>query len=80
MSTTMPQPHLSLAVYDDPDMPGRYMTDGDQLFRILGPAAVRNSYIELEDCRTLEVWLVDARDLRSWGLSIVCNHAVAVAA
>jgi hypothetical protein len=80
MSTTTPQPHLSLAVHDDPDMPGRYVTDGERLFRLLGPAAVRNNFIEIEDCKSLEVWLVDARELRSWGMSLVCNYALAVAA
>src|SRR4051812_40891183 len=80
MSTITSQPPQRMARYDDPDLPGRYMTDGEHLFRLLGSAAVRNNYIEIEDCRTFEVWLVDARELRSWGMSVVCNHSLAVAA
>ena len=80
MPTTTTQPTLSLAVYDDPDLPGRYLTDGEHLFRVLGPGVVRKSYIEIEDCRTLEVWLVDSRELRLWGMSAVCHSAMAAAA
>jgi hypothetical protein len=80
VSTTPTPPPISSARYDDPELPGRYMTDGEHLFRLLGPGVVRNGYIEIEDCKTLEVWLVDSRELRAWSMSAVCHHAMAAAA
>jgi hypothetical protein len=79
-ATAAPQPNLSLAVYDDPDLPGRYLTDGEHLFRLLGADVVRNNYIEIEDCKTLEIWLVDSGELRSWGMWAVCRSALLAAA
>jgi len=44
----------------------RYLTDGCKLFRVI---VVRTSndetLVELEDCQTLDVWLVPADELRS---------------
>lgn len=80
MSIATQPPPIDFAEIDDPDLPGRYMTDGNHLFRLMGPGQVRNGYIEIEDCGTLEVWLVDSRELRSWGLSAVCRHDMPIAA
>ena len=81
MSTTMqtPQDTALLELHDDPDMPGTYLTDGEQLFRVLGSGQPRRGYVEVEDCTSLHVWLVHIRELTGWGMRAVCPHAIAAA-
>lgn len=80
MPITTAPPTLGAAEYDDPDLPGRYLTDGTSLFRLLGPGQAHNGYVEIEDCKTLEVWIVDSYELRSWSVSAVCRDELAAAA
>lgn len=43
---------------------GRYVTDGVNLFRLLEDADDGQAMVAVEDCRSLEVMLVPAGDLR----------------
>lgn len=61
MSITLQSPMSTVA--DDPDAPGTYLTDGERLFRLLGDGETRHGYLAIEDCMTLDVVLVDGRDL-----------------
>jgi hypothetical protein len=49
-----------------PDEPGRYLTDGLHLFRLLVPPGhpPHGGFVELEDAATLERVLVRVSDLR----------------
>lgn len=66
-------------VADDPDAPGQYMTDGERLFRLLGDGEPRHGYLAIEDCLTLDVVLVDSRDLRGCVLLPVTGAEPAIA-
>ena len=48
----------------------RYLTDGKNLYRFVGWIA-RGRLAELEDCRSLDLLVMPARDLRATGLSPV---------
>lgn len=72
MPTTAPPP-----VIDDSDTPGTYVTDGEQLYRVLGTAEPRHGFVAIEDCRSLEVYLVEAAELLAWDLKAVCPRAAA---
>jgi hypothetical protein len=45
----------------------RYLTDGKNLYRFVGWIA-RGRLAELEDCRSLDLLVMPARDLRATGL------------
>jgi hypothetical protein len=49
-----------------PTCTGHYVTDGTRLLRIVGALGLppHGGLLELEDCRSLEVLLVSAEDLR----------------
>ena len=54
------------------DQPGRYLTDGINLYRCLGTiASGPGQLVGLEDCRSLEVVLVPVGDLRARRLRCV---------
>jgi hypothetical protein len=57
-----------LATHSHPDVDayaeGRYVTDGVDLFRLLEDASEDQAMVALEDCRTLDVVLFTADDLR----------------
>jgi hypothetical protein len=49
----------------DPE-PGEYLTDGFRLYRVIVLRALNEeTLVELEDCRTLDVWLVRIDELNS---------------
>jgi hypothetical protein len=72
MPTTAPTPAL-----DNAAIPGTYLTDGEQLYRVLGPPEPRHGFVAVEDCRTLEIYLVQAVELLAWDLTAVCHPAAA---
>lgn len=65
---------------DDPDIPGTYITDGDELYRLLGAGEPRRGFIWIENCRTLEIAVVHSFELRGWDVTPVCSPAIAMAA
>jgi hypothetical protein len=65
---------------DDGDVPGTYLTDGEALYRVLGAGEPRGTFVAIEDCRSLEVFLVETRELRAWDLFSVCGQRHALAA
>lgn len=66
--------------YDDPDGPGLYLTDGEQLYRLLRTDAPRQGFVELEDCATLDVVVVHRDELRAWDMRPVRAHEPALVA
>jgi hypothetical protein len=54
--------------------PGRYMTDGRRLFRVVSPfEGMELRSAELEDCLTLQVGRYSADELFGMGLKPVCG-------
>ncbi len=50
---------------------GSYMTDGLDLYRLLGPleaAGIPEDLVAIEDCHSLDVVLVEAAELARWQL------------
>ena len=61
---------LASATPDVARTPGRYVTDGRRLFRLVEPFdhPVRGGIVGLEDCRSLEVVLVPTDEFLERGL------------
>jgi hypothetical protein len=72
MPTTAPPPAI-----DNAAIPGTYLTDGEQLYRVLGPPEPRHGFVAVEDCRSLEIYLVQTAELLAFDLTAVCNRAAA---
>lgn len=66
--------------WDDPDVPGLYLTDGEQLYRLLQTDAPRPGFVEIEDCATLDVVVVHRAELRAWDMRPVRVHEPALLA
>lgn len=49
----------------DANAEGRYVTDGVHLYRLLEDAEEDQALVAVEDCRTLDVVLLPATDLRT---------------
>lgn len=57
------------ALVRDDGAAGRYMTDGLDLYRLLGPLeapGVPEGLIAIEDCHSLDVVLVETEELARW--------------
>ena len=65
---------------DDAQTPGTYVTDGEQLYRLLGAGEPRRGFVWIEDCMTLELTVVHSSELRGWDMTPVCQQAIAMAA
>ena len=65
----------------DPDAPGRYLTDGERLFRLVEPFdhPGRGGVVGLEDCCSLDVVFVPAEEFARWALRSVHGPAHATA-
>jgi hypothetical protein len=57
---------LATTVWERDSQPGEYLTDGFRLYRVVVSRVFHEErLVELEDCRTLDVWLVSADELSS---------------
>jgi hypothetical protein len=57
---------LATTVMERNSEPGEYRTDGFRLYRVIVSRVFHEErLVELEDCRTLDVWLVPAEELGS---------------
>jgi hypothetical protein len=59
---------VAALAHDDGEA-GRYLTDGVDLYRVLGPLDLPGgpgAMVGIEDCRTLELVLVTPTELDSW--------------
>jgi hypothetical protein len=57
---------LATMVWERDSQPGEYLTDGFRLYRVVVSRVFQEErLVELEDCRTLDVWLVGADELSS---------------
>lgn len=57
-----PRAHLTAPAHQA--TPGSYLTDTRTLFRVVSRYAVANeTLVELEDCLTLDAWLVPAHEV-----------------
>ena len=66
------------ALARDDGAAGRYVTDGVDLYRLLGrldAPGVAGDVVGIEDCRTLELVLVSREQLGSWRLRPVLTAA-----
>jgi hypothetical protein len=57
------------ALAHDDGSAGQYLTDGVDLYRVLGPLAVpgaSETMIAVEDCRTLDLVLASSAELERW--------------
>ena len=80
MSTAVHHPPGTDVTLDDADTPGTYVTDGEQLYRLLGAGEPRRGFVWIENCATLEITVVHNSELRGWDMTPVCGHAIAMAA
>jgi hypothetical protein len=61
---TLPEP--AARAWEQDSEPGEYLTDGFRLYRMVVLRLVgEERLVELEDCRTLDIWLVSADELES---------------
>jgi hypothetical protein len=59
---------VAALVHDDGGA-GRYVTDGLDLYRLLGPLeapGITEGVVAIEDCHSLDVVLVEESELASW--------------
>lgn len=57
---------LSSALAGHAPEPDQYLTDGRKLYRVIVLRVFNDEeLVELEDCETLDVWLVSSEDLSS---------------
>jgi hypothetical protein len=57
---------VATTVWERDSEPGEYLTDGFRLYRVVVSRVFHEKrLVELEDCRTLDVWLASADELSS---------------
>ena len=62
---------VAALVHDGGGGAGSYMTDGLDLYRLLGPleaAGIPEDLVAIEDCHSLDVVVVEAGELARWQL------------
>jgi hypothetical protein len=68
MSSTVPG---TSPVENSPITSGRYLTDGERLYRNLGSVDGSHELVGLEDCSSLDVLLACSAELRDGALQVV---------
>ena len=80
MSSATRHPAAESLPFDDPSTPSKYVTDGVQLYRLIGSGEPRRGFVWIENCTTLEITVVHSSELRAWDMRPVCPRPVAMAA
>lgn len=80
MSTAVQFPAGISIELDDAQTPGTYVTDGEQLYRLMGAGEPRRGFVWIENCKTLEITVVHSSELRGWDMTPICPQAIALAA